>query len=385
VGDYFVTGDEQANLRVWNSKTGKLQEMIPAHDGFVWDLAFSSDGKQLATASADNTFKIWRTDDWLEQRSVKAHDGELGSVRFSDDGKYLVSAGDDKKVKLWNLDSRKLEFEFEGHRTGVWRAIFSPTNPDLIASCSYDGEIIFWEIGAENPIRARIKAHKNQIAGLAFTHDGTRVVSASDDQTIKIWDVETGIELFVLRDTDDSAIVAVSFSNDGSILASGNQEGWVTIRSANKLDDNYLPVLPMDSIQHAQDISSALMTECETEEDYQRELEKAELCSSHFPSYVTYYCEGVALYRLGRIEESIQALLEAQRLEPIMYGEPDLPPYIEGYLALAYLKQGRLEESRNAEAVFREKFAAKIWNDSEPIPELLEEIESEKSSVTVLD
>ena len=382
VDDFFVTGGADSNIRVWNSRTGELQQAFKAHDGYIWDITFSADGKTMATASSDNTFKIWSTEDWTQQQHIKAHDGELGSVRFSKDQKVLVTSGDDKRVRLWNTETYEPIGELLGHRTGVWRAIFSPTDPNLIASSSYDGEIILWDLKKQCPRREPINAHKNQIAGLAFTSDGSRILSASDDQSIKIWDIKTGIELFVLRDTDDSAIVAASFSADGTKLATGNQDGWVTIRTANKLENAYQPFLPMDSIQISQDVNSALLLECQTDQDFLTQLELVEQCSQHFPSYLTHTGKGIALYRLGRIDESLVCLKEAQRLEPLMYGAPDLPPYIEGFLTLAYLKLGLTEESKTAHAIFVEKRGAKIWNDSEPVPDLAKEIDQAFASAT---
>lgn len=383
IDNLFVTGGADSKLRVWDSNNGELIQCFDGHDGYVWDITFSNDGQTMATASSDNTFKIWSTADWTQQHHVKAHFGELGSVRFSSDQKMLVTSGDDKKIKLWDTINYHQVGELSGHRTGVWRAIFSPTNPNLIASSSYDGQIILWDLNKRCPIRAPINAHKNQIAGLAFTSDGSRIVSASDDQSIKIWDVKTGIELFVLRDTDDSAIVATSFSSDGTKLATGNQDGWVTIRTANKHANAFQPFLPMDAIQLSQEVNSALLLNCDSDKDYAEQLKLVEKCSQHFPSYLTHSGKGIALYRLGRIEESLRALEEAQRLEPLMYGAPDLPPYIEGFLTLAYLKRGEMKKSRAVHDIFLKKSNAKIWNDSEPIPDLKREIEKTFASYPV--
>ena len=245
VADIFVSGGAEAKLRVFSSVDGSLMQTIDAHDGFLWDVSFSKDGKRLLSASSDNTVKIWNTDDWSLVKQFKAHDGELGSARFSNDGQLIVTAGDDRLVKLWDATTFQLLHTFAGHRHTVWRAIFSPAD-DIIASSSYDGQIILWDVERLKQIRS-IKAHQNQIAGLAFSADGSRIVSASDDQMIKIWDIDSGIELFVLRDKNDSPIVHASFSRDGKKLVSGNQGGWLTIRSTRDLGSDARPFLPQDA------------------------------------------------------------------------------------------------------------------------------------------
>ncbi len=366
------TGKLVSKIRIYDAKTYKLVYEFAAHEEFIWDVCFSPDGRFLASASSDSKVKIWNSKDWTLVKSLEAHSGELGSVRYSSDGKYFVTASDDKSVKLWDAKSFALLHTFEGHRNTVWRAVFSPDN-GLIASSSFDGEVIVWDVLKRRQQRT-INAHRDQIAGLAFSKDGKRIVSASDDQTIKIWDVQSGIELFVLRDKGDSAIVTTAFSPDGNRLISGNQEGYVTIRTANPASKNEQPLLPHDAIEIVTDGLLAVTSDDVVESMYEHWLHRARNCALHFPGYRSLTVVGIAEYRLGRFAESIEALEYARRLEPLEYGEPDVRPNIEGYLALAYLKKGQLRQAMEMKQAFDEKRNLPLWQNDELATKLHEEI-----------
>jgi WD40 repeat protein len=374
--DQFVTGDVHSMLRVFDSKNGRQIHSVKAHEEYIWDVCYSQDGKRLLAGSSEGTFSIWNTDDWSLVKTVDAHEGELGSARFSNDGKYIVTASDDRMVKLWDAESLELIRAFSGHGNSVWRAIFSP-NDKMIASSSYDGEIIIWNLDGGRI--QTISAHQNQIAGLTFSNDGKRVVSASDDQSLKIWNIESGIELFVLRDKDDSAIVHTSFSPDGTKLVSGNQEGWLTIRSAIPRESGVEPLLPKDAEELVIDGIVAVTESNATDQAIRRELEIAERCIDFYPSFQSYTIQGIAHYRSGNFSESLTSLLKAQRLEPLEYGEPDLFPNIEAYLAMTLLNLNRRVEAENVRAVFERKIDSKTWNSEEQVRQLKEEVANEFS------
>lgn len=359
-GEHFVTAGEDTALTIRSGSDGKPIRQIPdAHTDLIWDLDISPDGKLLASSSSDKTVKIWRTADWTCIRTLTEHRGELASARFSRDGTYLVTASDDKKVNLWDARSFELLHTFTGHSNAIWRAVFSPDGR-LIASSSYNGEIIIWDVAARRQVRV-IEAHTNQVAGLAFVPDGSRLVSASDDRTIKIWDLESGIDFFVLRDHGDSPSICVAFSKDGSRLASGDSSGWVTIRSAAPAGEQPQPFLPEEAIVLATDGMHAVVAKDASETALRDELAKATKCCEHYPSFQTWTNRGVAEFRLNKLKESIESMQEAARLEPIQYGEPDVKPFIEGYLAMAYHLTGQKDAARTTRALFEKKRVASLW------------------------
>ena len=90
------------SVRVWDSRDGRLLFLLNGHNSAVNGVAFSSDGRRLATASMDTTIKLWDMATGQELLTLKGHKSEVQSVMFSADDRLLLSAGMDHTVKLWN-------------------------------------------------------------------------------------------------------------------------------------------------------------------------------------------------------------------------------------------------------------------------------------------
>lgn len=111
-----------------------------------------------------------------------------------------------------------------------------------------------------------------------------------------------------------------------------------------------------------------------TIDDYRQELANAEKCCQHYPTYRAWTIRGICLYRLRRFDESIAALQEAARLEPIEYGEPDVRPDIEGYLAMACLNADDSEGAAVVRRIFDQKSQTRLWQDDELVQALRSEV-----------
>ena len=333
------------------SQLGKVCE-ISAHTGYIWDVAFSKDGRALATVGGDTYAKVWNTDTWQLEVELKGHEAEVSSVCFTSDGERILTASDDKTLRLWNRRGEQL-YKFTGHKNVIWKVVISPDD-QTAASSSYDGGIYIWDLQAKKLLHA-IQGHQNQVAGLAISPDGQRVVSASDDKTIRVWDIKSGLEIFELSDPGDTHIVHASFSPDGRKLITGNSSGWLTLRTAatrRPLDSRYLPQQAIDfGIRGEKQVTDPTATK----EQLALLLEEAAECCTYFPGYQAYTIRGIAEYRLGQHHEAIHSLQEAARLEPIEYGDPDVRPFIEAYLCLSHAKLGNWSEAEEQMAIFKSK------------------------------
>jgi WD40 repeat protein len=97
-----------------NLKYGRYPDFI-GHSSSIFSLAFSPDGKYLASGSEDRTVKVWNIDSQKEVTTLQGHRYSVRSVAFSPDGKYLASGSDDKTVKLWSVESQKEVTTLQGH------------------------------------------------------------------------------------------------------------------------------------------------------------------------------------------------------------------------------------------------------------------------------
>ncbi|MEM9942475.1 MAG: hypothetical protein AAF939_12990, partial [Planctomycetota bacterium] len=334
----LIVGDDLGRIHLIDLETFQPVRILN-HPGLIWDVALSSDGQMLVSASSDQTVKIWNTNDWTMRKTISAHSQGASSARFSKDGKRLVTSGDDQTIRVWQTSDFTELASLNGHSTGIWRAVFSPDGTK-IASSTQNGEIFIWD-GTTYQLINQIYGHTNQVAGLAFSNQGNRLVSASDDRTIKIWDFNTGTELFVLRDKSDSEIIHVAFSPDGRKLISTNNRGWITVRVAENLERQPArPYLPNDAVETANRLMAQIMKVGESDEVCEANLQEALESICYFPSHESYAVAGACYYFQGRYNEAKKVLEKAYRLEKVVYGEPDFLPYIEAFLGLVYIELG---------------------------------------------
>jgi WD40 repeat protein len=348
-GQSVITSGGDGFVRVWDFHSQQLIHEFRAHDGLVWSLDLSPDGTRLASVGGDGCGRIWSTEDWSLLGSLARNKEELASVKFSPNGQLLVTAGDDRIVSVWSATTFELEHQFSGHPDAVWRAVFSPDSK-RIASSGFLGEIILWDLETKEQ-NLYLEGHTAQIAGLAFSPDGKRIISASDDGTIKFWEVQSGIELFVLRDVGETYAVHVSFSQCGNKMVVGGKE-WVTVRSAVSTGSVVRSFLPQDALQLTMKGLVAVVGDTATEGLLCEHRANAKRCCKFFPSFESFTLLGIANYRLGNFPIAVEALEEAMRTEALEYGQPDLRPDIEGYLAMAYYQTGDRELAEELKAKF---------------------------------
>jgi WD40 repeat protein/tetratricopeptide (TPR) repeat protein len=206
---------------------------LQGHSSRVNSVVFSPDGKNLASASGDNTIKLWNSDG-SELNTLKGHGSAVNSVVFSPDGKILASASDDNTIKLWNPDGTGLN-TLQGHSSRVNSVVFSPDGKTL-ASASADNTIKLWNLdGTElNTLRG----HDSAVNSVVFSPDGKTLASTSWDKTIKLWNLD-GTELNTFRG-HDFGVVSVVFSPDGKTLASAGADSTIKLWNLDGTELNTL-------------------------------------------------------------------------------------------------------------------------------------------------
>ena len=220
-GKTLATASDDNTVKLWDTASRKELTSLSGHSSAVYSVAFSPDGKSLATASVDRTVKLWDIASGRELATLSGHSGIVESVAFSPDGKTLASASDDQTVKLWDTASRKELASLSGHSGNVESVAFSPDGKTL-ASASDDQTVKLWDTTSRKELTS-LSGHSSVVNSVVFSPDGKTLATASDDHNVKLWDTASHKELATFSGHSDT-VESVAFSSDGKTLASASDD-----------------------------------------------------------------------------------------------------------------------------------------------------------------
>ena len=220
---------------VWNVETGeRYGPVLGGHTDDVWSVAFSPDGRLLATGAADKLVRLWNVATGEPATEPLVDHNQIRGVAFSPDGKILASAGEGTAIRLW--DVAKLQETMPRHiDTMLVRAMpmgALALNPDkTIAATSnwFTGEILRWDLATGAPIGEPIPAHAGPSTALTFSPDGKLLASGGYDAVVGLWDVETGKPVVPPMTGHTSIVYTVEFSLRGDILVSASDDGTLRL------------------------------------------------------------------------------------------------------------------------------------------------------------
>ena len=192
-GKLIATGSYDRKILVWNAGTGEIIRELAGHNAAIYDLDFSHDSKNLISASGDQTVKICDVHTGARLDTLGQPLKEQFTTRFSPDkgNRLIVSAGRDKRIRVWEFNSRE-----------------SQTN---------------------NPLLHARFAHVAPIVAVRFSADGTRLVSSSEDRTIKVWDTQAFEQIGDSIIDQSDVCGAIALSPDASQVFVGRMDGTVEL------------------------------------------------------------------------------------------------------------------------------------------------------------
>ncbi len=222
------------------------------HADMVRTLAYSPDGKVLATAGNDQSVRIWDVASGQLLRTLLGHTDQVSSLAFSSDGSRLFSGGGDQGIRIWNLESTMPSLTLAGHRGSVWSAVPSPDGR-LLATGGADHVIRIWDLASGKELR-QLTGHNGPITSIGFLADGKSLISTSGDRSVRYWtSIEGGPgQQFAGPGPEISPspmqFLASAVAPDGLHLATGGSDSTVRIWDIGQLKQTSQWSLPRSAI-----------------------------------------------------------------------------------------------------------------------------------------
>ena len=216
-GTRLASAAEDRTIRLWEVSTGRNLTTLEGHGGAVRSVAFAPDGASLASGADDHAIRLWDLEAGRSIATLAGHKGAVRSVSFSPDGASLVSGSEDETVRLWDVAARAQTGALEGHASWV-RTVAS--------AGTWDGKVNLWDLASGSA--AVLDGHTRSVRAVSFSADGTMLASGLSSGLIELWDILTASRLAVLAGHAQE-VRAVSFSPDGRMLASGSDDHTVRL------------------------------------------------------------------------------------------------------------------------------------------------------------
>ncbi|KIM24262.1 hypothetical protein M408DRAFT_76226 [Serendipita vermifera MAFF 305830] len=289
-GKRIVSGSSDRTVRIWDAETGQtILGPLHGHSHSVYSASFSPDGKRVVSCSSDHTIRVWDAETGgTVLDPLHGHRDAVNSVSFSPDGKRIVSGSSDHMIRVWDAETGEMVLgPLRGHRDSVNSVSLSPDGK-RIASGSMDAKIRVWDAetgevvlgplqghshsvcaphiylsalpfaprslgvskqylehyrqtlrvknGGYNSwpaIQSACAGHKGSVYSAAFSSDGRRIVSGGHDNTVRVWDAETGKVVIGPLKGHRGAVYSVAFSPDGRRIVSGSWDHTIRVWDAS--------------------------------------------------------------------------------------------------------------------------------------------------------
>jgi WD40 repeat protein len=227
-GKRIASGSDDKTVQVWDATNGGNVFTYRGHSDGVLAVAWSPDGNHIASGSIDHTVQVWNATNGGNTFTYKGHSGWVDAVAWSPDGSRIASGSTDTTVQVWDATNGGNAFTYKGHSGWVNTVAWSPDGKRI---ASADNTVQVWD-ATNGGNTFTYKGHSGWVSAVVWSPDGKRIASGSiDDNTVQVWDATNGGNAFTYK--GHSGIVsAVAWSPDGKRIASGSFDDTVQVWDA---------------------------------------------------------------------------------------------------------------------------------------------------------
>jgi WD40 repeat protein/transcriptional regulator with XRE-family HTH domain len=212
---------------LWDANSGRELLTMTGHTGWIMGLAFSPDGKRLASTSLDGTVRIWGIGPGQEMVTVSGPAAGYGNhVVYSPNGQEFATNGGDGSATIWNAETGEPRLTLKGHNLEVMGMAFSPDGMRF-ATGSLDATAVVWDAATGKKLLTLL-GHEIGVRDIAFSPDGTLIATGGFDKTARVWEAATGKQLLKITG-HNGLVVGVAFSPDGTRLATSSTDATAKV------------------------------------------------------------------------------------------------------------------------------------------------------------
>jgi len=206
------------------------------HSNIVWKVAWSPDGKRIASGGDDDTVQVWDATTGGNVYTYRGHSHAVLAVAWSPDGKRIASGGDDKTVQVWDATTGGNVYTYRGHSDHVYAVAWSPDGKRIASGSGFHlispthNTVQVWDATTGGNVYT-YRRHSHEVVAVAWSPDGKRIASGSWDQTVRVWDAANGRTVYTYQG-HTYLVNAVAWSPDGKRIASGSEDMTVQVWDA---------------------------------------------------------------------------------------------------------------------------------------------------------
>jgi WD40 repeat protein/serine/threonine protein kinase len=216
-----LTSSEDQTLRLWDVETGGLVRTFNGHTKGVFAVCLVGSRQAVLSGSEDQSVRLWDLESGESKLTLTGHTGGVHAVACSPDGRRAITGGPHENMRIWDLQNGRC---LHALREPAGALAMRPDGRTAVSASR--NTVVLWDLESGTAIR-RFAGHSGPVRSLALTPDGRLALSGGDDHSVRLWDLEGGVnqlEIFLLH---EAPVVSVTTTPDGRLALSGDQVGII--------------------------------------------------------------------------------------------------------------------------------------------------------------